>query len=208
MSRLTFARPSPFRQIRSKVIIACEGEKTEPLYFNAIRTHLHASAKDIVIVDHKGTDPLTIVQSAVDEVARHKPWLKGDTAWAVFDGDEHRQTAAQKHNWDRALALAAARHIHVLISNPSFEFWYLLHFKPQAANLHRAAALTSLRAYLLNYDKGVSVFAVLNGLPPPLGRGPASDRAAALRAMHARNCLPTWTNPSTEVDVLVAKLLG
>ncbi len=208
MSRADFARRSPHRQIRSKVVIACEGKKTEPLYFDAIRSHLRASAKDIVIVDHKGTDPLTIVQSAVDEVERQKPWLKGDTAWAVFDGDEHRQNAAQKQNWDQALALAAAMHITVVISNPCFELWYLLHFQLQNANIHRDAALSALKTHIHGYDKGISVFAALHALQPPLGRSSAASRAAGLRAMHDRNSAHPWTNPSTDVHILVGRLLG
>lgn len=208
MSRADFARRSPHRQIRSKVVIACEGKKTEPLYFDAIRSHLRASAKDIVIVDHKGTDPLTIVQSAVDEVELQRPWLKGDTAWAVFDGDEHRQNAAQKQRWDQALSLAAARHIKVVISNPCFELWYLLHFQAQSANIHRDATLRALKNHIPGYDKGISVFAALHTLQPPLGRSSAVTRAASLRAMHERNSSQSWTNPSTEVHILVERLLG
>lgn len=208
MSRADFARRSPHRQIRSKVVIACEGKKTEPLYFDAIRSHLRASAKDIVIVDHNGTDPLTIVQSAVDEVERQKPWLKGDTAWAVFDGDEHRQNAAQKQRWDQALSLAAARHIKVVISNPCFELWYLLHFQAQSANIHRDATLSALKTHIQGYEKGISVFAALHTLQPPLGRSSATTRAVNLRAMHNRNGTQSWTNPGTEVDILVGRLLG
>lgn len=208
MSRADFARRSPHRQIRSKVVIACEGKKTEPLYFDAIRSHLRVSAKDIVIVDHKGTDPLTIVQSAVDEVEGQKPWLKGDTAWAVFDGDEHRQNAAQKQRWDQALSLAAARHIKVVISNPCFELWYLLHFQAQSANIHRDATLSALKTHIQGYEKGISVFAALHALLPPLGRSSATTRAVNLRAMHDRNGIQSWTNPSTEVDILVGRLLG
>lgn len=208
MSRADLVRRSPYRQIRSKVVIACEGQKTEPLYFSAIRAHLRASAKDIVIVDHKGTDPLTIVQSAVDEVGRQKPWLAGDQAWAVFDGDEHRQTAAQRQRWDQALGLAAAKHIQVVISNPSFELWYLLHFRPQTANIHRDAALHILKAHLPDYEKSVGVFEALRALEPPSGRGQAQAHALALEAMHLRNKLPAWTNPSTAVHVLVNRLLG
>lgn len=52
-------------------------------------------------------------------------WENRDSAWVVLDGDEHIQNDPQ--NWHAALQLAEGSDIHLAVSNPCFELWYLLH---------------------------------------------------------------------------------
>jgi hypothetical protein len=97
------------RALARKVVIACEGRKTEPSYFHDIRTHLRASTIDIVLVPHQGTDPATLVAAADDkraELKRARRWSPGDTAWAVFDGEEHQDTDGKRQRWNDAVRVA------------------------------------------------------------------------------------------------------
>lgn len=199
-------KPVP-RRLGQTVVIACEGLKTEPLYFEGIRRHLRASTIDFVLVRHEGTDPLTVVTAAENkraELKKGKRWLDGDTAWAVFDGEEHLATGGDRERWNTAVQRAAAQGIRLAISNPSFELWYLLHFQDQQAALHRAQALAELRAHVPGYEKNRGLFAELHAAERTQQ---AATRAQAL----CRSCGPTgwdqWRNPSTRVYELVEHLL-
>ena len=61
-----------------------------------------------------------------------------DSAWAVYDGVEHFNN--NPADWHEAINLARARKINLAITNPSFEFYYLLHFQDQMGWLERDEA--------------------------------------------------------------------
>lgn len=208
MARSKFARRPQTRPLVAKVLIGCEGAKTEPLYFNGIRQHLRRSTVDFVIVEPGGSDPKTIVSAVVERVAeleRAHKWRRGDSAWAVFDGEEHWRTRGERHNWNDAIQLAEAREIRLAISNPCFELWYLLHFQARAAELDRDAALVALRAHMPKYEKNLPLFERLHREG---GMQPAVERARGLAAMCGRAGWSRWRNPSTGVFRLVELLLG
>ena len=108
----------------------------------------------IIVIKPEGSDPLSVVREAVDERTSRKEsreWTEGDFAWAAFDGDEH--IANNRANWNRALQLARREGIRLAISNPSFEYWYLLHYQDQTGHLTRQEARRRLEVYLPDYEK-------------------------------------------------------
>ena len=102
------------REPLQRFLIVCEGEKTEPAYFDGFRV-----PSVTIEIAGLGKDPLTLVEQAID---RHS---KGqyDQVWCVFDRDD---VAAERFN--QALDMARRRRIKVAYSNQAFELWYLLHF--------------------------------------------------------------------------------
>jgi hypothetical protein len=106
--RVNFREPNP------RILIVCEGEKTEPAYFDGFRV---PSVK-IEIVG-LGKDPLTIVERA--NALRRKDDY--DQVWCVFDRDD-----VILERFNQALAMAKRYNIKVGYSNQAFELWYLLHF--------------------------------------------------------------------------------
>lgn len=110
----SFRRKKDFRQIRIKFLIVCEGECTEPFYFQSFRV-----PKDVFDVRGFGMNTVSLVKKAIS--------LKeeGDYGeiWCVFDRDDF-----PPQNFNNALALAKNNHINVAYSNQAFEIWYLLHF--------------------------------------------------------------------------------
>ena len=191
------------RTLGKKIVIGCEGEKTEPIYFNAIRSSIRIpSARIRVLCD--GSAPMSVVQNVVSviaDVSEFNP-ADGDEAWAVFDGDEHIHQ--DKSGWDRALALAIKHGIKVAISNPCFELWFLLHFQDQTGNLDRAEARKKLKAHVPDYEKSKNLY------PEHLKERTAAaiKRALALEVTHARNAVIHYTNPSSRVHELISILLG
>jgi hypothetical protein len=105
----SFRRKKDFRQIRIKFLIVCEGECTEPFYFQSFRV-----PKDVFDVRGFGMNTVSLVKKAIS--------LKeeGDYGeiWCVFDRDDF-----PPQNFNNALALAKNNHINVAYSNQAFEIW-------------------------------------------------------------------------------------
>lgn len=118
------------REPKRRFILFCEGKKTEPEYFSAMR-RCWATGTLISIETHPAVGvPFTIAQAAV-QFARDEGLLKSsrrrrfsyegkDEVWAVFDRDEHP-------NFIEAVSLCETHGIGVARSNPCFELWLILH---------------------------------------------------------------------------------
>ena len=154
MKKRSFNRKPSTRKPGRRVLIACEGLVTEPKYFEAIRQDLRLSRVKIFVVPHNGSDPHSVVLAAIEakrEQERDGIWPEGSSAWAVFDGEEHIQNNLQ--NWNNALQKASKNKINLAISNPCFEFWYLIHFQDHSAYITRINAMGLLKKYVSGYEK-------------------------------------------------------
>ena len=108
------SRQINIREPLQRFLIICEGEKTEPAYFNGFRV----PSVTIEIVG-LAKAPLELVERA-DERQKEGDY---DQVWCVFDRDQVSAGLFQQ-----ALALAQRRKILIAYSNPAFELWFLLHF--------------------------------------------------------------------------------
>lgn len=126
------ARRTPtYRPSGDTFLIVTEGEKTEPNYLKALCGSLGIKAADVNIDHPRGTDPITLTKHAImlrDERKRTARRDKGaayDHVWVVFDlekphSDRRRQAKDAKN-------LKGVSEIKFAISDPCFEFWFLLH---------------------------------------------------------------------------------
>ena len=125
------ARKRGKRPPYDRVLIVCEGEKTEPLYLSDIRIQNRVPSAHIRVLHSKyGTQPRQVVDFAEDTFSETKEY---DRVFAVFDRDKHQ-------TYHDALTRAAAlngklkndeRKLVPFVAVPSvpcFEFWLLLHF--------------------------------------------------------------------------------
>ena len=200
-----FQRPSRQRSIGRRILISCEGEKTEYNYFEDIRKSLRMEPNKIIVLEPEASDPLSIVRQVLEERVyrqQNKEWAEDDMAWAVFDGDEH--IANNINNWQEALQLARGNDIRLAISNPSFEYWYLLHYQNQNSFLTRQQAMQLLKTHLPNYEKSDVLYR--NELQPLTKT--AIERARQIRHLAEGNALEAYTNPCTHVCELVEIILS
>jgi hypothetical protein len=134
--RDSLRRRKSFRQPRARFLVVCEGEVTEPSYFNAVR-RAERGIIDLEIVP--GGVPKTVVERAVqlrnraeqEAKRRGDEYLRYDYVWCVFDVDEHPFVPEAKQQ-------AHDNRIDLAVSNPCFELWFLLHFQDQTAHIERA----------------------------------------------------------------------
>ncbi|SCZ84374.1 RloB family protein [Nitrosomonas mobilis] len=157
------ARRDPY----AKVLIVCEGEKTEPRYFQDLRNHYGLNTANIEVCGECGSDPNSVLQFATQRYREEKDAGDAfDQVFCVFDKDIHA-------NYDEALnaiAKAQPRNTFVVMNSvPCFEYWLLLHFiystRPYLALPGNSAGnqvLSELRGYLPDYEKGANnIFAML-----------------------------------------------
>lgn len=147
-------RARPVKRRRGFVLIVCEGEKTEPLYFKSLRSKLGLNTVEVEVEgDKSGSAPISVVDRAIIlKKARAKSRgplrFPYDVVWCVMDVDQHESLA-------RALNKALANKLRVALTNPCFEYWYLLHYMNTnqmfAINDH---VLKALNQQINNYKKG------------------------------------------------------
>ncbi len=147
------------RQQYPKVLVVCEGEKTEPYYFNGLKDHYGLNSAIIEICTSCGSDPDSIFifakQRYQDEKADGDPF---DRVYCVFDKDRH-------HTYEKALEaiqnMKPGNTYAAINSIPCFEYWLLLHFEnttkpygPLSGNSACHQVVKDLKKYMPLYSKG------------------------------------------------------
>ncbi|HQQ97644.1 MAG TPA: RloB family protein [Cyclobacteriaceae bacterium] len=120
-----FARERTGRRVDTKdrrayFLIVCEGEKTEPNYFEGLKNDLPPQSVHIEI-DGQGRNTLDLVKFAIER--RQRLGRKLDRTWVVFDKDDF-----SADSFNSAISLANQEGINTAWSNQAFELWYVLHF--------------------------------------------------------------------------------
>ncbi len=159
------ARKQGRRASYDRILIVCEGSKTEPNYFREIRTAYRLHTANVEVQPGGlGTAPIQVVQYAKQLFEDGDPNKNiqrraFEQVYAVFDRDEH-------DSYHEALALAASLdgklkndakqliRFQAIASVPSFELWLLLHFEDIQAPLHRNDVMHRLKLHIPSYAKG------------------------------------------------------
>lgn len=191
------------RYPKKRVVVVCEGSKTEPDYLRLIDRASDTALVELEIIDESATSPKQLVERCcrllreAKRVARRTrdPNAKIDEIWCVFDVDQHLMLV-------EAAEQARANDVRLAISNPCIELWFLLHFRNQTANIDRHAARRALSEHLPRYDKRIGSVDNLSGRYEV-----ARDRARALGRKHEGDgTVFPHDNPSTGVWALVDSL--
>lgn len=191
------------RKPYERVLIVCEGKKTEPIYFECLIKALRLATANVVVDGDCGSSP--------DRVFKHakKLYKKSneignsyDKVFCVFDKDSHPSYMATID----AINRSTPKGIFVAINSiPCFEYWLLLHFeysiKPYAKSGKKSIAdmvLTDLKKQpsFKKYQKGdISIFDKTFHL---------IEKAKSNSKLSLSESLKNNTdNPSTYVHILV-----
>ena len=186
-------RGAETREPALKILIVCEGVKTEPAYFKRFPV-----PKDVAEVKGVGMDPLRLVQEArkLARDYRQRTGYSYGQVWCVFDRDEF-----SLERFRQALQLAADSKFQIAYSNPAFEIWYLLHFGFSDRPMTRQGCCSSLSVHLgCPYEKNKSWYSQLLS-----AQEQAIEYATRLLARYDSHD-PANNNPSTTVHLLVQEL--
>lgn len=151
-SNLRYGRRN--REPKRRFILFCEGENTEPQYFDAFRLICKNALVDVEIVPGVGV-PMTIAEKAIERARsegfgrfrRNKELFeKNDQIWAIFDRDAHP-------NFNNAVNECEQNDIKVGRSNPCFELWLILHEQDYDAHQGRHQVQKLLGELRPEYNK-------------------------------------------------------
>ncbi len=183
---------------RKVYVIVCEGEKTERIYFNRYKSRY--SNLKIETPNSKCTDPKNLAKFARKQIEKKGlNFRNGDNIWCVFDCDENT-------NEDISQACKIAKNdVKICLSNPNFEFWFLLHYEFIVTRLERSEVIEKLKKHIPNYSKNTDIFDhLLNE------RSVAINNAKKLNKLHGKNnieLISVESNPSTQVYRIVEEIL-
>ena len=204
------ARHKNLRSAHEVVLIICEGAKTEPNYFKALRTHLRLNRENVVIHEgHKGNDPLSLVSAAEEEFIKERrrdPEKQGyDHVFVVFDRDTHTtyNDAVQKI---QDLNRKYKDKFKPIVSVPCFEFWLLLHFGyttrqygATGGNSPCDNLIRDLNTHIAGYAKGnAGIFEATKDL--------INEAVKNAKLLEDHQDAAQTDNPSTKVHYLVEYL--
>jgi len=143
-----------------RVLIVCEGSKTEPIYLTDLKDCLRLNSANIEIDGDCGSSPISVYEHAYRRYLKEKrnsnPY---DRVFCVFDKDRHDDA------YDQAKAkIQSSRPKDVfkaIISVPCYEYFLLLHFeyttKPFIATGTKSVCdcvIHDLRQHIPSYEKG------------------------------------------------------
>ena len=131
--------------LNKTILIVCEGENTEPLYFSSFRV-VTLTVKSIGL----GQSKLKLVEST--KIIQEKE--NYDQVWCVFDLDIKRGEENCIPDFNNAIDKAKESGFEVAYSNDAFELWFYLHYQYTDNENHRTFYYEKLsQLWNINYDK-------------------------------------------------------
>jgi hypothetical protein len=184
------------------IIITAEGRnETEAKYFDGFRT---PDCPYIIKIHKAGhlTDPTKLAESIRKRWDKEEADVRaGDMAFVIVDLDNKESKAKEIHQ------LKTKNRVEkFIVSNPSFEVWYLLHYEYSTRSyINTDAVIRELKKHYPGYEKTSEMFPLLKDK-----MGNAITNAEKLEDYHKKeehlhpdvNC-----NPYTDVHKLVKKLI-
>ena len=173
------SRTSKGKMINPTFFVFCEGE-TEEAYIKYLRSiyRLPIEIEPKIAGDR-------ISNRYISDYKKHKFVHSKDKTFLIYDWDV--DVIQQR--------LCKIKDVHLLSSNPCFEFWYLIHCQNQTAHLSSEECITKLKNHISTYKKGALEDKLKNKLIE--NKSKSISRAKAL---------VEFCNPSTTVYKLVEEL--
>ena len=132
-------RKSPAIIEKPTILIVCEGQNTEPSYFNNFKLP-SATVKSI----GEGYNTKYLVKRAII-LSKQEAY---NQVWCVFDKDDF-----DDNDFNSAITLANQNGIRVAYSNQAFEYWIILHFNDhQGGEITRKIYDELINKYLDPFD--------------------------------------------------------
>lgn len=192
------------RAAYDKVLIVCEGEKTEPNYFCELKDHYRLNSANVQVTGECGSDPVSVAEYALRKYREARDAGDAyDRVFCVFDKDCH---ATYLQALDVIARARPKKVFFAITSVPCFEYWLLLHFVFTDQPFHTTGntsictqVIQELKKYCPDYENRLSsVFERLFGQLD-------FAKANARRGLKAAQVSHT-DNPSTRAHELVEYL--
>lgn len=200
-------RKSARRAVYDRVLVVCEGSKTEPNYFKEIRATYRLSTANIDICGKEcDSDPLSVIKYAIKTFKKDSDY---DRVFCVVDRDKHTTFDAAMDKLHRT-KLGKGVTFTAITSVPCFEFWLLLHFgyttrqfcaPGMDSNCELVIDELNRRNLIPGYNKGAqNVFS--------LTKDKLSDAIKHAKRLQEHNRETESVNPATNIHELIEYLIS
>lgn len=202
-AHVSLKRPTPQKNEFKKILIVCEGSRTEPNYLKEVRRFYRINTASVEIAGKEcDSAPITVFRFARD---RFNDDPSFDEVYCVIDRDTHP-------TFDEAVSACLthpSRRFRSIRSYPCFEYWILLHFQFTRAPVHGAGRsspgdvmLKMVKKCWPEYTKGLAKCFF------ELKQNGRTDTAINNAIRARQDALSTGEpNPSTEFDQLLQRLI-
>lgn len=192
-------RKSRYLPPRTLVLIYTDGN-TEVNYFRLKKSDLTGNRNIKIELKPENEKSATrLVNHAKRHISHNYEGLNsGDRVYCVFDMD-----TANDEDIKRAIR-SMPEYMNLIISNPDFEFWFLLHYRYHEQRLGNGEPIEKLKEHERDYKKP-DVEGIYDSLKEKEEN--AIENAERLRRSHNSNGYDpysTSTNPYTNVDVIIS----
>lgn len=187
-------------------LIVSEGTKTEPKYFEAIKTQINKRYRNRINLDIHGEGDNTV---SLFEKAKMLAKRSANTykyVWVVYDTDDF---PPQRINLTEELCRihsTSETTFRAIWSNQCIELWFLLHFAYLGTPVSRDMYIAKLNKYLADNSLGVyhkgrpDMYAILQ---PRINT--AIKNAKKLAEINLDKT-PAQSDPGTQIHILIEKL--
>lgn len=205
-------RKAAYRKTADRILIICEGSKTEPQYFDEIRQEIRLPTAHVYVLGAaEGNDPLSVVNYAEKLFLAGDPHRKierraFDQIVIVIDRDDHttyHAALSRANQLNRAMQndIKDKVSFEIVASVPCFELWLLLHFENVQSPAHRTEVYRRLKKHIATYEKGAEGLWKRTKVHLEI----ATQRAFQLSTQTNRN---NDAGPYTDMHILVERLLN
>ncbi len=149
-SEKSLERRKPKREPRKRLLIVCEGKKTEKIYFNYLRRIKRLPTVEVKVIG-LGEQTINLVEHAIERLeSKSSIFDDYDEVWCVSDVEVPNEDKSIPDALNLVNEYVIARKkkakakgkkkdnngfvFEIILSNPSFEYWYILHYE----KTHRA----------------------------------------------------------------------
>jgi hypothetical protein len=193
------------RSSYDRVLIVCEGEKTEPNYFNELIRDKKLNTANVVVEDSRhGSDPMSVVNCAL---SRDPKGTEYDRIFCVFDRDRHTiydaaMDKVRQHRFGKLGKLVA------ITSVPCFEFWLLLHYEYTAKPFGQGVGLkkSPCDSVMSLLEKNIPGYKKSDQGVYEKTKDKIDDAIRHAKQLASANLTSGTTDPSTEVYKLAQYL--
>lgn len=155
-------RNSGSRKMKQVLLVSVEGNKnnkTERLYLS----HFKGRHIEVRFVPGNETDPETMMKRLI-ETSRENDLDRNDMAACLIDSDFDRARDQVIRKVEEAASKSRRPEVHLIVSSPSFEIWYLCHFQCSTREYqNKEEVLADLNKYIPGYKKSADVHKWLEG---------------------------------------------
>lgn len=193
--------------------IFCEGQQTEPLYFEGFKKLIEDNPiyRDMVLIEIEPcqAETMRVIGMAERYVAKNK--IQKGQIWCVYDkdsfpADDFNNVVSRAEQLNKE---NPQLQYHTAWSNECIEFWFLLHFAYYTANNHRKEYISFLNDKFREFGIGKyqknmkDIFHILMKEGSPK----LAIRYARRIISNSNSKTPTETAPGTRVHELVEELI-